>query len=60
MKASKTENRFETGFKQSKTGLQKTVINIPKTVGSVMLENVRMSVCAKIVYMSVSACIYVF
>jgi len=26
MKASKTENRFETGFKQPKTGLQKTVL----------------------------------
>jgi len=28
MKANKTENRFQTGFQQSKSGLQKTDINI--------------------------------
>jgi len=30
MQASKIENRFQTGFQQPKSGLQKTDINIPK------------------------------
>ena len=30
MKVNKTKNRFQTGFQQQKSGLQKTSINIPK------------------------------